>query len=381
MDFDLSDEQRLLKDSIDRLMAAEYGFDKRKVYAASPEGSSGELWAKYAELGLLALPFAEADGGIGGGATEIMIVMEALGRALALEPYLATVVLGGGVLREGGSTEQKARIVPGVASGETRLALAIQEKQSRYDLADVQTTARRDGGDWVLDGEKGVVIGGDSADRIFVTARTGGARRDRGGIGVFMVDAGAPGVSRRGYVTQDGQRAAQLNFAGLRVAAGDVIGDPANGLPLVERVVDETIAALCAEAVGVMSMMHATTLDYLKTRKQFGVTIGSFQAIQHRAADMFVALEQARSMAMYATMMASEANARERSRAMSAAKVQIGRSGRQIGQEAVQMHGGIGMTMEYSVGHAFKRMTMIDKMYGDADYHLTRLAGLGGLMG
>jgi pimeloyl-CoA dehydrogenase small subunit len=380
MDFDLSDEQRLLKDSIDRLMAAEYGFDKRKVYAASPEGSSGDLWAKYAELGLLALPFAEADGGIGGGATEIMIVMEALGRALALEPYLATVVLGGGVLREGGSAEQKARIVPGVASGETRLALAIQEKQSRYDLADVQTAARRDGGDWVLDGEKGVVIGGDSADRIFVTARTGGARRDRGGIGVFMVDASAPGVSRRGYVTQDGQRAAQLNFAGLRVAAGDVIGDPANGLPLVERVVDETIAALCAEAVGVMSMMHATTLDYLKTRKQFGLTIGSFQAIQHRAADMFVALEQARSMAMYATMMASEANARERSRAMSAAKVQIGRSGRQIGQEAVQMHGGIGMTMEYSVGHAFKRMTMIDKMYGDADYHLTRLAGLGGLM-
>jgi pimeloyl-CoA dehydrogenase small subunit len=380
MDFDLSDEQRLLKDSIDRLMAAEYGFDKRKVYAASPEGSSGDLWAKYAELGLLALPFAEADGGIGGGATEIMIVMEALGRALTLEPYLATVVLGGGVLREGGSAEQKARIVPGVASGETRLALAIQEKQSRYDLADVQTAARRDGGDWVLDGEKGVVIGGDSADRIFVTARTGGARRDRGGIGVFMVDASAPGVSRRGYVTQDGQRAAQLNFAGLRVAAGDVIGDPANGLPLVERVVDETIAALCAEAVGVMSMMHATTLDYLKTRKQFGLTIGSFQAIQHRAADMFVALEQARSMAMYATMMASEANARERSRAMSAAKVQIGRSGRQIGQEAVQMHGGIGMTMEYSVGHAFKRMTMIDKMYGDADYHLTRLAGLGGLM-
>jgi pimeloyl-CoA dehydrogenase small subunit len=374
MDFDLSDEQRLLKDSIDRLMAAEYGFDKRKVYAASPEGSSGELWAKYAELGLLALPFAEADGGIGGGATEIMIVMEALGRALALEPYLATVVLGGGVLREGGSTEQKARIVPGVASGETRLALAIQEKQSRYDLADVQTAARRDGGDWVLDGEKGVVIGGDSADRIFVTARTDGARRDRGGIGVFMVERA--GVSRRGYVTQRQPSSISQVFARCRRRI-----DPANGLPLVERVVDETIAALCAEAVGVMSMMHATTLDYLKTRKQFGVTIGSFQAIQHRAADMFVALEQARSMAMYATMMASEANARERSRAMSAAKVQIGRSGRQIGQEAVQMHGGIGMTMEYSVGHAFKRMTMIDKMYGDADYHLTRLAGLGGLMG
>ena len=381
MDFDLNEEQRLLKDSIDRLMATEYTFEKRKAYAASAAGSSVELWAKYAELGILALPFAEEDGGIGGGPTEIMIVMEALGRAMALEPYLATVVLGGGMLRRGGSAEQRARIVPGVASGELKLALAFQEKQSRYDLADVLTTAKRDGDGWVLDGEKGVVLGGDTADRIFVTARTSGARRDHAGIGVFMVDAKAAGLSRRGYVTQDGLKAAQLTIAGVKVATNDVIGDPANGLPLVERVVDEAIAAMCAEAIGVMDMMHATTLDYLKTRKQFGVTIGSFQAVQHRAADMFVALEQARSMAIFATMMAAEDNAKERARAMSAAKVQVGRSGRQIGQEAVQLHGGIGMTMEYSVGHAFKRMTMIDKMFGDADYHLTRLAGLGGLTG
>ncbi len=380
MDFDLNEEQRLLKDSIDRLMATEYAFEKRKAHAASATGSSDELWAKYAELGLLALPFAEADGGIGGGPTETMIVMEALGRALALEPYFATVVLGGGMLRRG-SVEQRARIVPGVASGELKLALAFQEKQSRYDLADVQTTAKRDGDDWVLDGEKGVVLGGDTADRIFVTARTSGARRDRNGIGVFMVDAKAAGLSRRGYVTQDGLKAAQLTLAGVKVVAADVVGDPANGLPLVERVVDEAIAALCAEAIGVMDMMHTTTLEYLKTRKQFGVTIGSFQAVQHRAADMFVALEQARSMAIFATMMAADDNAKERARAMSAAKVQVGRSGRQIGQEAVQLHGGIGMTMEYSVGHAFKRMTMIDKMFGDADYHLTRLAGLGGLSG
>lgn len=381
MDFDLNEEQRLLKDSIDRLMATEYTFEKRKAYAASATGSSMALWSKYAELGLLALPFAEADGGIGAGAAEIMIVMEALGRALALEPFLATVVLGGGILRHGGSAEQKARIIPGVAGGETKLALAFQEKQSRYDLGDVSTTAKRDGSGWVLDGEKGVVLGGDVADRIFVTARTSGARRDRDGIGVFMVDAKAAGLSRRGYVTQDGLRAAQLTFVGVKVAAVDLIGDAGNGLALVERVVDEAIAALCAEAVGAMTMMHTTTLDYLKTRKQFGVTIGSFQAVQHRAADMFVALEQARSMAMFATMMAGENNAAERARAMSAAKVQIGRSGRQIGQEAVQLHGGIGMTMEYSVGHAFKRMTMIDKMFGDADYHLTRLASLGGLTG
>jgi pimeloyl-CoA dehydrogenase small subunit len=381
MDFDLNDEQRQLKDNLDRLMAAEYGFDKRKVYAASPHGWSGALWAKYAELGILALPFAEEDGGIGGGTIETMIVMESLGHAMALEPYLSTVVLGGGFLRHEGSTEQKARLIPGIVSGETKLAFAQQEKQSRYDLADVATTARKEGAGWVIDGEKGVVIGGDAADHFIVTARTAGSRRDHAGIGVFLIDARADGLSRRGYVTQDGQRAAQLTFAGVNVASADVIGDPAGGLALVERVVDEAIAALCAEAIGVMTMMHATTLDYLKTRKQFGVTIGSFQAVQHRAADMFVALEQARSMAIFATMMAAEADAKQRARAIAAAKVQIGRSGRQIGQEAIQLHGGIAMTMEYNVGHAFKRMTMIDRMFGDADHHLTRLAGLGGLIG
>ena len=381
MDFDLSDEQRLLKDSVEKLMAAEYGFDKRKAYAASAEGFSRELWAKYAGLGLLAVPFAEIDGGIGGGATETMIVMEALGGALALEPYLPTVVQGGGILRHGASAEQRARIVPGVIAGDTRLALATQEKQSRYDLADVSTTARRDGDDWVLDGEKGIVIGGDAANFFFVTARTAGSRRDRDGIGIFMIDAKARGLSRRGYVTQDGQRAAQLTLAGVRIRSADVIGDPSRGLEIVERVIDETNAALCAEAIGVMAMMHTTLLDYLKTRKQFGVTIGSFQVVQHRAADMFVMLEQAKSMALFGTMMAEEADANARTRAISAAKVQIGKSGRHIGQEAIQLHGGIGMTMEYSVGHAFKRMTMIDKMYGDTDYHLTRLASLGGLIG
>jgi pimeloyl-CoA dehydrogenase small subunit len=379
MDFDLNDEQRQLKDNVDRLVAAEYSFEKRKGYAASADGWSRPLWAKYAELGLLAVPFTEDDGGIGGGPTETMIVMEAFGRGLVLEPYLPTVVLGGGFLRYSGSVEQKTRLIPGVIAGEVRLAFGHQEKSSRYDLADVSTNARRDGTGWVLDGEKGIVIGGDTADHIIVTARTGGSRRDHQGIGVFLVDAKAAGVSRRGYATQDGTRAAQITLTGVKVAAGDLIGDPADGLPLVRKVVDGAIAALCAEAIGVMSAMHETTLDYLKTRKQFGVTIGSFQAVQHRAADMFVALEQARSMAMLATMMADEPDARERARSISAAKVQIGRSGRHISHEAVQLHGGIAMTMEYSVGHAFKRMTMIDKLFGDADHHLELLAAHGGL--
>ncbi len=381
MDFELNDEQRLLKDSVSRLMGDAYGFDKRKAYGKSEIGYSSQVWATFAELGLLAVPFVEDDGGIGGGTVETMIVMEAMGRALALEPYLATVVMGGGLLRHGGSVDQRAAHVPKIVAGQTRLAFGHTERQSRYDLADVQTTAKRDGAHWVLDGEKGVVLHGDTADTILVTARTSGTRRDRNGIGLFLIDAKAAGLTRRGYPTQDGLRAAQLNLTGVKVGAAAVIGDPGNALPLVERVVDETIAAMCAEAIGLMTFMHETTLDYLKTRKQFGATIGSFQAVQHRAAEMFIALEQARSMALFATVMASEPDAKARRTAISAAKVQIGRSGRYIGQQAIQLHGGIGMTMEYSVGHAFKRMTMIDTMFGDADYHLGQVAASGGLMG
>ena len=380
MDFDLSDEQRLLKDSVERLLADRYGFEQRRVYAGTPEGWSREIWAHYAELGLLGLPFAEEHGGFGGGPVETMIAFEAFGRALALEPYLATVVLGGGVLRHGGSEAQHAEFVPRIADGSHVLAFAHSEPGARYDLADVSTRARRDGASWVLDGQKGLVIHGDSADTLIVGARTAGSRRDRHGIGLFLVDAGAQGVSRRGYATQDGQRAAEILLDGVRVGGEAVIGDPENALPVIERVVDEAIAALAAEAVGAMAAMHELTVDYLKTRRQFGVPIGSFQALQHRAVDMLIALEQARSMAYLATMMAGEEDVSERRRAMSAAKVQIGRSGRFVGQQAVQLHGGIGMTMEYKVGHYFKRVTTIDLLFGDADEHLARLAALGGLV-
>jgi len=380
MDFDLTDEQRLLKDSVDRLMADRYDFDARKRYRKNTEGWSPELWSQYAELGLLGLPFGDEHGGFGGGPVETMIVMEAFGRALALEPYLATVVLGGGFVRLGGSDAQRDALLPKVTDGSLRLAFAHTERQSRYDLADVATTAKRDGDAWILNGEKGVVLHGDTADKLVVTARTAGERRDRNGIGLFLVDAKAPGVSRRGYATQDGQRAAEISLANVRVGAADVIGEPGNALLLIERVVDQATAALCAEAVGAMAEMHAITVDYLKVRKQFGVPIGNFQVLQHRAADMFVALEQARSMAMFAAMMGEDENAEERRKAVAAAKVQIGRSGRFIGQQAVQLHGGVGMTMELKVGHYFKRVTMIDVMFGDADYHLARLAEAGGLI-
>ncbi len=378
MDFDLTDEQRLLKDSVDRLILDQYQFEQRKKYMAEPDGWSRSVWQQYAELGLLGLPFAEAHGGFGGGAVETMIVMEAFGRGLVLEPYFATVILGGGLLRRAGTAAQQQALLPQVAQGKLKLAFAHVERQSRYDLADVATTARQDGAAWVLDGAKSVVLHGDCADRLLVTARTAGDRRDRSGIGLFLVDPSAPGVTRRGYPTQDGLRAAEVTLSGVRVPHGDAMPD---ALPAIEHVVDEAIAALCAEAVGTMQAMHETTLEYLKTRQQFGRPIGQFQVLQHRSVDMLVALEQARSMAMFAAVMAGEEDATERRRAIAAAKVQIGRSGRHIGQEAIQLHGGIGMTMEYKVGHYFKRMTMIDKLFGDADAHLATLARLGGLFG
>jgi pimeloyl-CoA dehydrogenase small subunit len=381
MDFDLTDEQRLLKDSVDRLIADQYQFEQRKKYQAEPDGWSRDAWKQYTELGLLGLPFEEQHGGFGGGPVDTMIVMEAFGRGLVLEPYFATVILGGGLVRRAGTPAQQQALIPEIAQGKLKLAFAHVERHSRYDLADVTTTARRDGADWVLDGAKSVVLHGDCADRLLVTARVSGDRRDRTGIGLFLVDASAPGISRRGYPTQDGLRAAEVTLSGASVAPGDVLGDAGAALPAIEHVIDEAIAALCAEAVGTMQAMHETTLEYLKTRQQFGRPIGQFQVLQHRSVDMLVALEQARSMAMFAAVMAAEDDATERRRAMAAAKVQIGRSGRHIGQEAIQLHGGIGMTMEYNVGHYFKRMTMIDMLFGDADTHLATLARLGGLFG
>ena len=379
MDFDLSDEQRLLKESIDRLFADHYGFERRAAYRASPEGWSRDIWARLAELGLLGLNFEERHGGFGGGAVEAMIVMEALGGALAVEPFLATVIVGGGFLRHGAAPQLQSVLIPRIVAGTLTLALAHTERQSRYDLADVATTARRDGQGWVIDGDKGVVLHGDSADLLIVTARIGGAQRDRDGVGLFLVDAIAPGVSRRGYPTQDGVRAAEISFANVRVDSERVIGVPGAAMALVDRVVDEAIAALCAEAVGAMAALHALTVEYLKTRRQFGAAIGSFQVLQHRAVEMLMAVEQARSMAMFATMMVAETDAGERRRAMNAAKVQIGRSGRFVGQQAVQLHGGIGMTMEYKGGHYFKRLAMIDASFGDADHHLRELARSGSL--
>jgi pimeloyl-CoA dehydrogenase small subunit len=380
MDFELSEEQRLLRESIDRLLADRYDFEARKRFAQEPGGFSGELWRQYAELGLLALPFAESDGGIGGGPVETMIVMEAFGRALTLEPYLATVILGGGFLRLGAGAGMREALITSIASGELKLAFAHTERQARYDLADVLTAARKDGTGFVLNGAKSLVLNGEAADKLVVSARLSGAQRDHNGIALFLLDVDAGGVTRRGYPTVDGLRAAEVSLANVRVAADALIGEIGQGFALIERVVDTAIAALAAEAVGAMTAMHELTVDYLKTRKQFGVPIGNFQVLQHRAADMLIAVEEARSLALLASMMAEDPNAIERRKAIAATKVQIGRSGRIVGQGAIQLHGGIGMTMEHKVGHYFKRVTMIDTLFGDADYHLAALAHMGGLI-
>ena len=377
MDFQLSDEQRLLKDSVERLLADNYDFEARRQYAQEPHGFSPKLWRQYAELGLLALPFEEKYGGIDGRPVDSMIVMEAFGRALALEPYLATVVLAGSLLRLGGNEDQRDLLLPKIGGGELLLAFAHAERQARYNLADVAATARQDGEHYIIDGAKTLVLHGDSADRFIVSARLSGKQRDKAGLGLFLVDASAQGLSRRGYATNDGQRAAEVTLAGVRVSAADAIGEPGNAYPLIEQVADIAIAALCAEAVGTMAAMHELTVGYLKERKQFGVPLGKFQVLTHRAAEMLIALEQARSMAMLAAMTADEENAEERRKAISAAKVQVSNSGRIVGQQAIQLHGGIGMTMEYKVGHYFKRVTTIETMFGDATHHLNLLARAG----
>ena len=380
MDFDLTEEQRLLRDSVDGLLTDAYEFEQRKKYMKEKGGWSKAIWGKLAEQGLLGLPFAEADGGFGAGAVETAIVMEALGKALVLEPYLATVVIAGGFLRHGGSDVQKAAHIPSIIDGSKTFAFAQLEKNSRYDLADVSTTAKKKGSGFLIDGEKFVVLNGESADTLIVTARTGGGRHDKTGIGVFLVPANAKGVVKKSYPTQDGLHAADISFTAVEVGAEAAIGDGENALPLIERVVDEARTALCAEAVGLMDESLKTTVEYIKTRKQFGVAIGSFQSLQHRAADMFVAVEQARSMSMFATMAADFDDPKERAKAVAAAKVQIGKSGKFVGQQAIQLHGGIGMTQEAKIGHYFKRLTMIENTFGDTDYHMRRVSEAGGLI-
>jgi alkylation response protein AidB-like acyl-CoA dehydrogenase len=371
MDFDPSDDQRLLVESVTRLLADNYSFAQRKAYLTNPAGFSPDMWSKFAELGLLGLPFAEEYGGFGGGAQEVMLVMQAFGRVLVLEPFLSTVVLGGTAIQSAGNDAQKKALLPAIAEGTLKFAFAHGERQARYDLTDVVTIAKRAGGGWVLDGSKVVVSHGDTADKLIVSARTGGERYDGDGITLFLVDAASQGVARRGYATRDETRAADVSLSN---ASGEVLGEVGKGLGIIEKIVEAGIAATAAETVGAMEAMNEMTLEYSKTRVQFGQPIGSYQVVQHRLADMFMAQEQGRSMAMLATMSVDNTDDAERRHDFALAKVGVGQSGRYVSQSAVQMHGGIGMTEEYAVGHYFRRCMVIERLFGDPAYYLQRLA-------
>ena len=372
MDFSLSEEQRLLKETVDRLVRDQYGFEARQKAAASEQGFSRDMWATFAELGLLAVPFPEDVGGLGGGGVDLMVVAEAFGRGLVVEPYLATVVLSGGLVELAGSDEQKAHLLGHIVAGEKLLAFAHSEPDGRYDLAHVGTRAEKVGDGWRLTGRKSVVIGGDAADTLIVSARTAGGTGDEAGIGLFLVARDAVGLTVRGNPTIDGGHSAEVVLDGV---AAEPLGEPGTAYPAIEAAVARGIVALCAEAVGAMEVACETTLDYLKTRKQFGRAIGSFQALQHRMVDMRTELEQARSMAILAAAKLGSDRV-ERERTVSAAKVTIGRAAHHVAEEAIQLHGGIAMTWEYALSHYAKRLVMIDHQLGDVDFHTERFIAL-----
>ena len=377
MNFDYSEEQRLLADTLKRFLATNYTFDARAKIIASEAGYSEDVWAALAEMGLLGLPFDPEYGGFGGSAVDVMIAMEAIGEGLVVEPYLATVGLGGQFVARGGTEAQKQRILPAVAEGKAKLALAQTERGARYDLPRVATRARRAGEGWVLDGEKRAVLHGGCADVLVVSARTAGDPTDSRGISLFLVGQGTPGIALQEYRTVDNLRAADVRFSGTVIPGNALLGPEGDGLTLLEEVVDYGTALLCAEAVGAIRYANEATLAYLKTRRQFGVPIGSFQALQHRMVDMFISYEQALSMACLACVKVDTAEPAERRRAVSAAKVKIADACRHVSQEAVQLHGGMGMTEELKISHTFRRLTMIAQAFGDVDHHLERFAACG----
>jgi pimeloyl-CoA dehydrogenase small subunit len=375
MDFSFTSEQDQIRDTVAKLVSQKYDFDTRRKVAKSETGWRPEMWSQFAELGLLGASFTEAEGGFGTGPIEAMIISEEFGKGLVIEPYLQTVVIGGNFFRHGGTDAQKEEHIAGIIGGETIIAFAYSEPKSRFDLNDVSTTAKKDGAGYVLNGHKAVVLGAPFATHLIVTARTSGGQRDTSGITVFLVPKNAKGVTTRDYPTVDGLRASEVYFENVAVGADAVIGKVDGGLPLVEKVVDNAIAALCAEAVGCFKVLNEATISYAKQRKQFGQPIANFQVLQHRMVDMFMAAEQAASMTFMVTLKLDEAD-KARKLAASGAKVQIGKAGKLISQDAVQIHGGMGMTDELNVGHFFKRVTMIESQFGNTDWHLRRYTEL-----
>ena len=376
MDFRLNEEQQMLQDTVERLVRGEYSFEKRLEYSESELGFSEGFWNQLGELGLMAVPFPEELGGFGGTGVEVQSVMKELGRGLCIEPYLQSVVLGGGLISQAGNEQQKEQWLAGVATGETQLAVGLQEPQSFYNTNNVETTASKTDTGYLLNGRKAVVIGGHCADLIVVSARTAGNSRDASGISLFVIEGNAVGLERRSYPTIDGAKGCDLLLNNVRVGADALLGTEGEAADVIEYQLGRAISALCGEAVGVMEVACDLTLDYLKQRKQFGVPIGKFQVLQHRMADMMSELEQARSMAILSASVADEPQSDERRRVIAAAKNVISRSAQFISEKGIQSHGGIGMTWEYNFAHYAKRLVMINHQLGDDDFHLEQYAAL-----
>ena len=374
MDFSLTEEQSMLADSVERFIDQDYDFETRQRIAASEDGYSREVWRQFAELGWIAMLFDEADGGLDGGPVEMMLMMEQFGRGLVVEPFLPTVVLAGGLLKRTADPAQKERWLPGLIGGEMQAAVAFAEPQGRFLLHDVATTARKDGDGYVLDGRKAVVPNGGRADLLLVPARTSGRQTVPDGITLFAVAADQAGVSRRPYPTVDGHGAAEIRLESVHVDADAVIGPVDGGLAPLQAAIDEATLAVCAEAYGLLRSMQKKTVEYSQNRIQFGVPIGSFQALQHRMVDMLMACEQIRSLLLRATMAAASGD--EAPKAISGLKYQVGTAGRLVAQEAVQLHGGMGVTWELDIAHYFKRFTAIELLFGNADFHLDRFVEL-----
>jgi alkylation response protein AidB-like acyl-CoA dehydrogenase len=363
----------MLADSIDKFIDNEYAFDTRQKYAASDAGFSADVWSTFAELGWTAVPFAEDDGGFEGDQIDIMVMMQRFGRGLLVEPYLANIVLAGGILKRVGSAAQKQKWLQPIMAGELQASLAFTEPQARYDIANIATTASADGAEWILNGQKGVVFNGGTSDLIIVPARTSGKQNAESGITLFAVPTDTAGMSLNAYHTVDGLRAAELTLKDVRVSDDAVIGGTGDGFATLDETIDDATLAICAEAVGIMQVLKDKTVEYSKSRSQFGVPIGSFQALQHRMVDMLTACEQAQSLLLWATMTVAEGDA-EAKRAVSSIKYLIGTSGQMLGEEAVQLHGGMGVTWDLDVAHYFKRLTAINQLFGNADWHLDKLA-------
>ena len=372
MDFSFTEEQSLLQDSVQRFVQNSYEFETRQKLIKTEEGFSRDNWSSFAELGWLALPFSEDSGGFGGTAVETMIMMEEFGKGLVVEPYVTTVIMTGSIIEAGGSNAHREGVLAEIMAGTKLGSVAYVEPQARFNLADVTTTAISTDDGYIVSGFKGVVLGGPSADLLVVPARTSGEQRDSKGITLFLIDATAEGISRRDYPTIDGGRASEITFEKVAVSAADVLGEVGEGLSLLEVGINNGILAVCAEAVGAMEVLYKTTVEYCKTREQFGQPIGKFQVLQHRMVDMFMEHEQAKSLLYMAAIRMSEDDELAAIKAISALKVQVGKGGRFVGQNAIQLHGGMGMTDELNVGHYFKRITAVETLFGNADFHLKK---------